>query len=148
MSYEDDDDIEDEIRPKRVEDFHSQEQFATPAAKKSVRSAADDVIDLLGGVTKPEKQIPRCAKCGGTNFNVRTPLSGPKVSQCTACGTRSYGAPRSSVWMQGATTSHGQGTGGAYYSGSEVAPPNSERHPAKFRTKSRSYAALTDEENS
>ena len=151
MSYEGDDEddaVDGFLKPKRLEDFHAQEQAATPVARNSVRSAADDVIDLLGGVKRPEKRVPTCPFCGGTKFEHRSPLTGPKVSQCTGCGKRSYGAARSSVWMQGSSATHGQGPGGSYYSGPEVAPQNTETHSARFRAKSRSHAAHTDEGDS
>lgn len=148
-----DDDEEDALneflKTKRVEEFHAQEQTAVPQiARQSLRSAADEVIDLLGGVKKPARRVLTCPKCGGSDFTPRSPLSGPKINQCTKCGNKLIGAPRSSVWMQGSAAQHGQGSGGAYYSGSESAPQNLESHPAKFRAKSRNYAALKDEENS
>ena len=146
---EEEDALNEFLKTKRVEEFHAQEQSAVPqAAHQSLRSAADEVIDLLGGVKNPTKRTLTCPKCGGSDFNIRNPVSGPKINQCIKCGNKLIGAPRSSVWMQGSAAQHGQGSGGAYYSGSESAPQNLESHPVKFKTKSRSYAALKDEENS
>lgn len=141
----DDDPFEEFLKKERLEDFHKEEQTAKPVAQ-SMRSAADEIIEAIGGV-KPPQRAQRICKCGSTEFTVRTPLSGQKIHQCAKCGTRSYGAARSSVWMQGDAAQHAQGSGSAYYRGSDVAPAGVETHSPKSRAKSRSYAALLEEED-
>jgi hypothetical protein len=134
MDY--DDPIDEFLKPERLEDFHQAEQ-KTVAAENKMRSAADDVIDALGGISRKPKPKVTCAKCKGTEFNTFRPLSGPVVKQCATCGTRTYGASRSPVWMS--EVGHAQGVGGAYYRGSEVAPVATETHSPRSRTKSRNY---------
>jgi hypothetical protein len=142
-----DDDLEEFLKPARVEDFHKEAQVAKPgAATGTMRSAADDIIDAIGGVKKPTKAPLKC-KCGSTSFTIRTPLTGQKIHQCTSCGNRLYGVPRSSVWMQPEGGSHAQGTRGPYYRGSDIAPQGTETHSPTSRIKSRSYAALLEEED-
>jgi len=142
---QEDDPFEEFLKKERLEDFHKEEQTAKPVAQ-SMRSAADEIIEAIGGV-KPRRKTQRVCKCGSTEFTVRTPLSGEKIHQCVKCGTRSYGVARSPVWMQGDATQHAQGSGGSYYRGPDVAPTDVETHSPKSRAKSRSYAALLEEEN-
>lgn len=136
---ESDDPFEQFLRPKKVEEFHAQEQTAVPGAvRQSLRSAADDVIDLLGGIKKPTKHVLCCPNCKGTDFVKRTPLTSAPVNQCTKCGTKLYGVARSSAWMRGDSTQHSQGPGGAYYRGQDSPPPR-ETHAPAFRAKGRPF---------
>jgi ribosomal protein L37AE/L43A len=141
MDY--DDPIDEFLKPEKLEDFHQAEQKAVPGQSK-MRSAADDVIDALGGVKHRAKAKKACPSCKGTDFNVTRPLSGPAVSRCTQCGHKLFGASRSPAWM--AEPVHGQGAGGAFYRSYESAPSPTETHAPKSRMKGRNYADLKDKE--
>lgn len=142
---QDDDPFDAFLRPVRVEDFHAQEQ-AVPAgtARQSMRSTADDVIDLLGGIKKPVKPKLVCPKCQGAEFTTRTPLTGAPVNQCVKCGTKVYGVARSSAWMHGDAIQHNQGQGGAYYRGYDTPSLPRETHSPTYRAKSRSMTPEDD----
>jgi hypothetical protein len=138
-----DDPLEEFLRQeKKVEDFHKEVQD-TVVKPKLMKTAADDIIEVIGGFKPPAPAKQCCAKCGGTDFTIRRPLSGPAVKRCTGCGMKTYGGSRSSVWMQkGAGVGHSQGAGGAYYKGLATPPISTEKHAPTSRRKARSYAAL------
>jgi hypothetical protein len=143
-----DDPLEEFLRQeKKVEDFHREAQ-ETVVKPKMMKTAADDIIEVIGGHKALAPPKPTCPKCGGTAFIVRRPLSGPAVKRCTGCGMKTYGGARSPVWMQeGPGVGHGQGTGGAYYSGSATAPVSTEKHAPTSRREAKSFTALKNKDS-
>jgi hypothetical protein len=143
-----DDPLEEFLRQeKKVEDFHKEVQ-ETVVKPKMMKTAADDIIEVIGGHKPPAPPKPTCPKCGGLDFTIRRPLSGPAVKRCTGCGMKTYGGARSPVWMQeGPGVGHGQGTGGAYYSGSATAPVSTEKHAPTSRRKAKSFTALKNKDS-
>lgn len=133
------DPMDEFLKQERVEDFHKDVQH-TEAKPQKMRTAADDIIEQIGGEAPARAPIRTCSSCGGVDFTTRRPVTGPAVTRCQGCGVKTYGAsgPRT---VDSAPAMHGQSAGGPYYRGTKVRDPVDPNSPIS-RLKGRSYRAL------
>jgi hypothetical protein len=135
---DDTDPMDEFLKQGRVEDFHKEVQ-STEAKPQAMRSAADDIIEKIGGERAPKRAPRACPSCRGVDFVTRRPVSGPATARCRGCGFKMVGPGPRVVDSSPAT--HDQGAPGPFYRGTQTPNPGDPYSPTS-RTKARSYSAL------
>lgn len=127
-------------------DFHRDVQAS---AEKPIhaagRSAADDIIDVVGDLNKNKKPgRPCCPACRSFEFTTTRPLGAAPRNRCSACGHKWLGAPRSPASLVLAKIGSPQtATSGPYYRGSAIRPDVDKNSP-KSRLKAKSRGAFKE----
>jgi hypothetical protein len=132
------DPLEEFLKKERLEDFHKEAQ-ETEAKPQRMRTAADEIIETIGGEPAKKSRVRTCPQCQGIEFNIRRPVTGPMVARCRGCGFKMYGpGPRV---IDSAPKTHGQLPHGPTYRGTKSPPPSDPYAPIA-RRKGRDYREL------
>ena len=132
----------DPDKPDPIKQFREEAQAAPSSQhKRAGRSAADDIIDVVGDLAPPKPQTG-CPQCGSSEITTTRPLGGAPRNTCNKCGHRWLGAPRSPAKLILAKNGPSQtAVSGPYYRG-KTPLPKVDKHSPKSRLKSKSLAAL------
>jgi len=128
----------DELLKGDPSQFHKDLQEATPQ-KSELKSAADELIDVIGEVEAP-RRVLTCPSCKGTEFTTRKSVgAGATIHVCASCRTKVHGPSRTNARMIACKKS--STPAGPYYKPSRPQSPVGKNTP-KHRRKGRSMSAL------
>jgi|SaaInlStandDraft_6_1057023.scaffolds.fasta_scaffold00956_13 hypothetical protein len=132
------DPLDEFLKQESIKEFHKDAQ-QTEAKPQRLRTAADEIIETIGG-EPPKKDARRtCPVCSGTEFKIRRPITGQMTAKCQGCGFKMHGpGPRV---VDSTPKMHGQLPHGPTYRGTR-SPPKQAPHSPIARLKGRDYRAL------
>lgn len=132
------DPLDEFLKQEQVKDFHKDVQ-ETEAKPQRMRTAADEIIETIGGEPAKKSAKRTCPQCQGIEFKVRRPVTGPMIARCIGCGFKMHGpGPRT---VDSAPKTHGQLPHGPTYRGTRIRAPMDPHSPIA-RRKGRDYRAL------
>ena len=140
-------DLDDLLDPRPISEFHKDLQHSTSENSGAPRSAADEVIEVVGDIRAPRRR-EECPECKSTEFERRKPLSGSITFRCRDCNFKWYGAPRSPAPLVLSRIGSPQvQVSGPYYRDTRGLPP-ADKHEPKYRRKGKSLTSLKKKQES
>lgn len=126
-----------------ISEFHKDLQSSEAKPLSAARSAADDVIEVIGDFKRPTPRAKnQCPSCSGVEIRTTYPVGAAARNLCRGCGHRWQGGPKSPVPLVLAKIGEGQQqVKGPYYRGNTPAQTPDPNQPTS-RRKGRSLAAL------
>jgi DNA-directed RNA polymerase subunit RPC12/RpoP len=112
--------------------------------ERAGRSAADDIIEVVGDLGHPKTRNRGCPQCGSEEATTTRPLGSAPRNRCTSCGHKWLGSPRSPAKLILAKNGPAQtSVSGPYYKGSSVRHSVDKNSP-KSRLKAKNLTALKE----
>ena len=126
-----------------ISEFHKDLQSVEAKPISAGRSAADEIIEVIGDLGPKKKRSTGCPACESGRVTTTRPLGGAPRNTCGDCSHRWYGVSRGPAPLVLSKLGSPQTqTSGPYYKRGPALPPSKDRHAPKSRTKARSLAHL------